>query len=162
MRRLAEAARRRDGGAARQRAHTNAPVPDRGRLYADIAMLLWQDLAKVEAGLYPLPADHDASLLTLPHRSLLFFEDLPEILSAPRKRRTQRSLEREDYRERAQQIRIFRLSDKFGCPNPEAVDRDAPGHSVSPNGMLSMMEDLIRSFQTRRTHFHPGGRRRLR
>ena len=28
MRRLAEAARRRDGGAARQRAHTNGPVPD--------------------------------------------------------------------------------------------------------------------------------------
>jgi hypothetical protein len=79
MRRLAEAARRRDGGAALQRAHTNAPVPDRRRLYADIAMLLWQDLAKVEAGLYPLPANHDASLLTLLHRSPLFFEDLPEI-----------------------------------------------------------------------------------
>jgi hypothetical protein len=55
MRRLAEAARRRDGGAARQRAHTKAPVPDRGRLYADMAMLLWHDLANVESGLYPLP-----------------------------------------------------------------------------------------------------------
>src|ERR1035437_10085660 len=32
MRRLAEAARRRDGGTARQRAHTSAPVPDRRRL----------------------------------------------------------------------------------------------------------------------------------
>lgn len=79
MRRLAEAARRRHGGAARRRAHTNAPVPDRGRLYADMAMLLWQDLANVEAGLYPLPADHDGSLLTLIHRSRLFFEDLPAI-----------------------------------------------------------------------------------
>jgi ubiquinone/menaquinone biosynthesis C-methylase UbiE len=79
MRRLAETARRRDGGAARQRAHTKAPVPDRGRLYADMAKLLLQDLANVEAGLYPLPADHDGSLLTLLHRSRLFFEDLPEI-----------------------------------------------------------------------------------
>jgi len=48
MRRLAEAARRRDSGTARQRAHTSAPVPDRRRLYADMAMLLWQDLANVE------------------------------------------------------------------------------------------------------------------
>jgi hypothetical protein len=54
MRRLAEAARRRDSGTARQRAHTSAPVPDRRRLYADMAMLLWQDLANVEAGLYPV------------------------------------------------------------------------------------------------------------
>jgi hypothetical protein len=79
MRRLAEEARRRDSGTARQRAQTNAPVPDRRRLYADMAMLLWQDLANVEAGLYPLPVDRDGSLLTLLHRSRLFFEDLPEI-----------------------------------------------------------------------------------
>ena len=32
-----------------------------------------------QAGFYPLPADHDGSLLTLLHRSRLFFEDLPEI-----------------------------------------------------------------------------------
>jgi hypothetical protein len=44
-----------------------------------MAVLLWQDLANVEAGLYPLPADHDGSLLTLLHRSRLFFEDLPQI-----------------------------------------------------------------------------------
>jgi ubiquinone/menaquinone biosynthesis C-methylase UbiE len=79
MRQLAETARRRDGGAARQHAQTNAPVPDRRRLYADMAMLFWQDLANVEAGLYPLPADHDGSLFTLIHRSRLFFEDLPAI-----------------------------------------------------------------------------------
>jgi hypothetical protein len=30
-----------------------------------MAILLQQDLANVEAGLYPLPADHDGSLLTL-------------------------------------------------------------------------------------------------
>jgi ubiquinone/menaquinone biosynthesis C-methylase UbiE len=79
LRRLSEAARRPDGKKARPRAHTNAPVPDRRRLYADMATLLQQDLANVEAGIYPLPADHDGSLLTLLHRSRLFFEDLPEI-----------------------------------------------------------------------------------
>jgi ubiquinone/menaquinone biosynthesis C-methylase UbiE len=79
MRRLAKVARRQDGGAPRQRAHTNAPVPDRRRLYADMAVLLRQDLANVEAGVYPLPADHDGSPLTLLHHSRLFFEDLPEI-----------------------------------------------------------------------------------
>jgi hypothetical protein len=78
MRRFARAAARRDGGAARQRAHTNAPVPDRRRLYADMAVLLRQDLANVEAGV-PLPADHDGSLLAPLHHSRLFFEDLPEI-----------------------------------------------------------------------------------
>jgi hypothetical protein len=79
VRRLSEAAQRRDGKKARPRAHTRLPVPDRRRLYADMAILLQQDLANIEAGLYPLPADHDGSLLTLLHRSRLFFEDLPEI-----------------------------------------------------------------------------------
>jgi ubiquinone/menaquinone biosynthesis C-methylase UbiE len=79
MRRLAEEARRQDGSSARKRTHTDAPIPDRRRLYADMARLLWQDLANVETGQYPLPADHDGSLLMLLHRSRLFFEDLPEI-----------------------------------------------------------------------------------
>jgi ubiquinone/menaquinone biosynthesis C-methylase UbiE len=79
MRRLAKGALVRDGGVVRQRARTSAPVPDRSRIYADMAHLLWQDLVNVEAGVYPLPADHDGSLLTLLHRSRLFFEDLPEI-----------------------------------------------------------------------------------
>jgi len=51
VRRLSEAERRRDGKKARPRALTNAPVPDRIRLYADIAILLQQDLANVEAGI---------------------------------------------------------------------------------------------------------------
>jgi ubiquinone/menaquinone biosynthesis C-methylase UbiE len=79
VRRLSEAAQRSDGKKAQLRAHTNSPVPNRQRLYSDMAVLLQQDLANVEAGLYPLPADHDGSLLTLLHRSRLFFEDLPEI-----------------------------------------------------------------------------------
>ncbi len=79
MRRLAEAARRRAGESARPRARTDAPVPDRSRLYADMADLLRQDLANVEAGIYPLPTDHDGSVPTLLRRSRLFFLDLPDI-----------------------------------------------------------------------------------
>ena len=51
-----------------------------------MAELLARDLANVEAGLYPLPADHDGSLPTLIKRSRLFFSDLPDI----HRRRTER------------------------------------------------------------------------
>jgi ubiquinone/menaquinone biosynthesis C-methylase UbiE len=76
---LSKEARRRDGESTRPRPQTEAPVPDRKRLYADMANLFKLDLANVEAGIYPLPADHDGSLSTLLNRSWLFFEDLPEI-----------------------------------------------------------------------------------
>jgi ubiquinone/menaquinone biosynthesis C-methylase UbiE len=79
LRRLSQAARRNDRGTARPRAKTDAPVPERGQLYRDMAALFMRDLANVEAGLYPLPADHDGSLLRLVRRSRLFFEDLPDI-----------------------------------------------------------------------------------
>jgi hypothetical protein len=79
MRRLAKAAPRPDGALVPHRRRTTAPVPDRTQVYADIAVLLRQDLANIEAGFYPLPADHDGTLLTLLHRSRLFFEDLPEV-----------------------------------------------------------------------------------
>jgi ubiquinone/menaquinone biosynthesis C-methylase UbiE len=55
------------------------------RLKADMLALLGQDLANVEAGIYPVPADHDGSLLMLLHRSRLFLRDLPEV-SARRRR----------------------------------------------------------------------------
>jgi ubiquinone/menaquinone biosynthesis C-methylase UbiE len=79
MRRISEQVRRRDGASPRPRAHTDAPVPDRRRLFADMGALLQRDLANVEAGIYPLPADHDGSWPTLLGRSRLFFEDLPDI-----------------------------------------------------------------------------------
>jgi ubiquinone/menaquinone biosynthesis C-methylase UbiE len=78
MRRMSARERRRTDP-ARPRARTDLPVPDRGRLYADMAALLLQDLANVEAGIYPLPTDHDGSFLTLLDRSRLFFEDLSQI-----------------------------------------------------------------------------------
>jgi hypothetical protein len=79
LRRLAKAARRSHGAQARRRRRSKAPIPGRGRLYADMARLFLQDLANVEAGFYPVPADHDGSLLTLINRSRLFFEDLPAV-----------------------------------------------------------------------------------
>jgi ubiquinone/menaquinone biosynthesis C-methylase UbiE len=78
LRRLAEATRR-NGAQARRRLRTKGPVPERSRLYADMARLFMQDLANVESGIYPLPVEHDGSLLTLINRSRLFFEDLPAI-----------------------------------------------------------------------------------
>ena len=79
LRRLSERARAEDGETARPSARTEAPVPARGRLYADMGRLFLQDLANVEAGIYPLPADRDGSPLALLRRSRLFFDDLPEI-----------------------------------------------------------------------------------
>src|ERR1700719_1437272 len=64
---------------ARQPVQSSRPAPNQGRIYADMLALLRQDLANVEAGIYPLPADHDGSLAMLLNRSRLFFEDLPEI-----------------------------------------------------------------------------------
>ncbi|MBV8752913.1 MAG: methyltransferase domain-containing protein [Hyphomicrobiales bacterium] len=78
MRQLTNLARE-TGLSTRRRASTAAPVPDRQRLYADMLELFRQDLANVEAGIYPLPDDHDGSVPALLNRSLLFFRDLPEV-----------------------------------------------------------------------------------
>ena len=79
LRELADTVRQSEKSKARRRVHTDAPVPDRKRIYADMAKLFLRDLANVEAGFYPVPADHDGSLLALVRRSQLFFEDLPNI-----------------------------------------------------------------------------------
>ena len=55
VRRLSQATQRRDRVKARPHVYTNSPVPDRRRLYADMAILLQQDLADSIAG-RPLPA----------------------------------------------------------------------------------------------------------
>jgi ubiquinone/menaquinone biosynthesis C-methylase UbiE len=76
MRQLSEMAR---AGTSRPRPVSDAPAPGRLRLYADMAALLRRDLANVEAGIYPLPADHDGRLPAMLRRSRMFFEDLPSI-----------------------------------------------------------------------------------
>jgi ubiquinone/menaquinone biosynthesis C-methylase UbiE len=77
MRRLAEHAQRQAGEGARPKPRSDPRVDL--RVEADRTALFEQDLANVEAGIYPLPADHDGSLFTLLDRSRLFFRDLPEI-----------------------------------------------------------------------------------
>jgi hypothetical protein len=52
LRQLSEATRHREGQKARRRPRTNLPVPDRNRIYADMASLFLQDLANVEAGIF--------------------------------------------------------------------------------------------------------------
>ena len=79
LRRLAARTRSPPSGGARPPVQSSAPAPDQRRIYADMFALLRQDIANVEAGIYPLPNDHDGSLLTRLYRSQLFFADLPEI-----------------------------------------------------------------------------------
>jgi ubiquinone/menaquinone biosynthesis C-methylase UbiE len=76
---LAQRARQEMGKSQRPRPRVTAPVPERGQLYEDMAALLRQDLANVEAGIYPLPADDDGSWVARLYRSYLFFQDLPDI-----------------------------------------------------------------------------------
>jgi ubiquinone/menaquinone biosynthesis C-methylase UbiE len=83
MRRLAEEARQRDGATAPPKRRSDPRLDQ--RLEADRTALIEQDLANVEAGIYPLPSDHDGSVLTLLERSRLFFRDLPAV-DARRKR----------------------------------------------------------------------------
>jgi ubiquinone/menaquinone biosynthesis C-methylase UbiE len=79
MRQLSDYVRRRTGEGPPPLPPGSVPGPDQRRLYADMAALFRQDLANVEAGLYPLPADNDGSLPALIERSRLFFADLPEV-----------------------------------------------------------------------------------
>ena len=77
LQRLGEQAREQDGEVPRSVRRTNSQL-DR-RLNDDMVALLRQDLANVEAGIYPIPVDHDGSLLTIFNRSRLFFRDLPSV-----------------------------------------------------------------------------------
>jgi ubiquinone/menaquinone biosynthesis C-methylase UbiE len=89
MRLLAEQVRQREGESARPKTGSDTRLDQ--RLEADMAALLKQDLANVEAGIYPVPVDHDGSLLTVLDRSRLLFRDLPEV-NARRKRNATREV----------------------------------------------------------------------
>ena len=75
FRRLATRARE-TGRSRRPPAQSSVPAPSERRIYGDMFDLLQQDLANVEAGIYPLPHDRDGSLTTRLYRSRLFFDDL--------------------------------------------------------------------------------------
>lgn len=79
MQRLAAAARERGEETQRRRGDNRATVPGQSRIYGDMAELFGRDLANVEDGIYPLPADHDGSWVTRLYRSRLFFSDLPDV-----------------------------------------------------------------------------------
>jgi len=78
MRELSKQARR-DAGERRGANHRDRSVPGRWQLYGEMAALFRQDLANVEAGIYPLPDDHDGAWPLLLDRSRLFFRDLPAV-----------------------------------------------------------------------------------
>jgi ubiquinone/menaquinone biosynthesis C-methylase UbiE len=77
MRRLAEGVRQQEDDGAQPQRRSDPDFEQ--RLEADRAALLERDLANVEAGIYPLPVDHDGSLFTVLNRSRLFFRDLPDV-----------------------------------------------------------------------------------
>jgi ubiquinone/menaquinone biosynthesis C-methylase UbiE len=89
LQRLAAEARRREGEEETppRDGDNRAPLIHQRKLYGDMAELLGRDLAHVEAGIYPLPADHDGSLRTLVRRSRLFFDDLPDVHRRRKERR---------------------------------------------------------------------------
>jgi len=90
MRLLAEQLRQREGESARPRTGSDPHLHE--RLKADMVALLEQDLTNIEAGIYPVPADHDGSLLTLLDRSRLFFRDLPAVNSRRKRNATREVL----------------------------------------------------------------------
>ncbi len=65
------------------------PTPDRDRLWRDLAALFVRDLANVEAGIYPMPNDHDGALPVRLDRSRAFFLDLPQIFERRREEQHQ-------------------------------------------------------------------------
>ena len=93
LQRLAAEVKRREEGEPAPQPHTprpgdnRTPVLSQNRLYGDMTALMARDLANVEEGLYPLPADHDGSLMTRIYRSRLFFNDLPDVHRRRKERR---------------------------------------------------------------------------
>jgi hypothetical protein len=134
MRRFAEQLRQQEGETARPRPRSDQRIEQ--RLNADMAALLEQDLANVEAGIYPLPADHDGSLLTLIDRSRLFFRDLPDIYERRKRNATHEVLsaktrgKRPDYYLQNFHFPVGRLADR-GIRRPL---RHAGRSAVQGNG----------------------------
>jgi ubiquinone/menaquinone biosynthesis C-methylase UbiE len=78
--------RQQDGGGRRRRLRSDARLEQ--RLNGAMLDLFAHELANIEAGIYPIPADHDGSLLTLLERSRLFFRDLPAVEERRRRNAT--------------------------------------------------------------------------
>jgi ubiquinone/menaquinone biosynthesis C-methylase UbiE len=63
--------------AQEKRKKSSGPSLTAEKILADLAGLFRRDLANAEAGIYPLPADHDGSFRDILRRSRMFFQDLP-------------------------------------------------------------------------------------
>jgi len=85
MRRLSEEVRRGAGESTRRQASTDAPVPDRGRLYADMATLFLQDLANVEVR--PMMEGRAMTLLIAPKPAVM--QKVSQMKAAAEKARQQ-------------------------------------------------------------------------
>jgi ubiquinone/menaquinone biosynthesis C-methylase UbiE len=83
MGRLRRMAEEKHPDAVRPRKATR-PTPQRDRLWRDLGALFVRDLANIEAGIYPMPNDHDGALPERFDRSRAFFLDLPEIFQRRR------------------------------------------------------------------------------
>src|SRR5690606_11643589 len=58
---------------------TSRPVPERSRLLADVARLFARDLARAEAGLYPLPVDDPGGLPARLRNARRLQADVPNV-----------------------------------------------------------------------------------
>ena len=95
LQQLAKRARQRNGESTGSPPRSDRTLEQ--RLKADMATLLKRDLDNVLAGIYPVPDDHDGSLLTLLNRSRLFIRDLPQV-TARRERHATREVLTEENR----------------------------------------------------------------
>lgn len=62
-------------------------MPDRARIWRDLAQLFRRDMENVEAGVYPRPSDYEGGPAALLARSGAFFRDVPNVF----RRRTSRN-----------------------------------------------------------------------
>jgi len=86
LRQLSRTAARRASTGDSRSTGNDVLIPERRSIYDRMAALLRKELANIEAGIYPLPADHDGSLLDRLDRSRLFFTDLPQVYRRRKKR----------------------------------------------------------------------------
>jgi hypothetical protein len=110
LRLLAEQVSEREGEGAEPKPRSDRRLDE--RLTADMVALLEQDLANIEAGIYPVPADHDGSLLTLLDPSRLFFRDLPAVNSRRKRNATREVL---NASARGRRPYYFRFPLPVGC-----------------------------------------------
>lgn len=72
----------------------SSPTPSLTKLLSGVAALMADDLANVEAGLYPMPKDEDGGLQAVVNRARRFFADAPKVQKRRRENRHQEVFEK--------------------------------------------------------------------